>query len=268
MDGPRSRRQEFFSIKFAQVVVCEFVATVIFIFIALGAALRWPLEQPSVLQISLAFGVTVCSLVQAFGHVSGTHLNPAVTIAYFVGNQISIIRLVFYVVLQLLGAIIGAGILYIVTPPDVGRTIALNDLSPEISPGEALVVEIILTFSVVMCIFSSTDKRRTDSRGNSALSIGLAVTMAHLIGINYTGCSINPARSFGPAVIMGTFSGAHWVFWLGPLLGASLASITYNYLLYPHKLSMQERIAIVNGLFIPEDEWRETSEMEMEQNWT
>nr|XP_020640191.1 aquaporin-5-like [Pogona vitticeps] len=260
MDAPRPRQQEFFSIKFAKAVLCEFVATVIFIFIALGSAMKWPSEQPSILQISLASGLTICTLVQAFGHISGTHLNPAVTVAYFVGNQISIIRLVLYVVLQLLGAIIGAGILYTVTPPEVRRTLPLNELSSGITPGEALVVETILTFSVVMCIFSSTDKRRTDSRGNSALSIGLAVTMAHLTGIYYTGCSINPARSFGPAVIMETFNGSHWVFWIGPFLGAIFASVIYNYLLYPRKLSMEERIAIVKGFFIPEYEWRDTPE--------
>ncbi|XP_042303536.1 aquaporin-5-like [Sceloporus undulatus] len=268
MAATPQRRQEFFSIKFARAVVCEFVATVIFIFIALGSAFKWPLELPSVLQISLSFGLTISTLVQAFGHVSGTHINPAVTVAYFVGNQISAIRLAFYVVLQLLGAIIGAGILYAVTPRHVRGTLALNDLSLDTSPGEALVVEIILTFTVVMCIFSATDKRRTDSRGNSALSIGLAVTMAHLMGIYYTGCSINPARSFGPAVITGTFSGAHWVFWFGPIFGGSLASVVYNYILYPRKLNMEERLAIVKGLFIPEDEWRETPETRTERNWT
>ncbi|XP_062975829.1 aquaporin-5-like [Elgaria multicarinata webbii] len=267
MAAAPQRQHEFLTVKFAQAVVCEFIATAIFLFIALGSAFKWPLEFPSVLQVSLAFGLTIATLVQAFGHVSGAHLNPAVSIAYFVGNQISIIRLVFYVVLQLLGATAGAGLIYAVTPRGIRKTLALNDLSFDISPGEALVVETILTFSVVMCIFSATDKRRTDSRDTSALSIGLAVSMAHLIGIYYTGCSINPARSFGPAVIMGTFSRAHWIFWLGPIFGASLASVIYNYLLYPHNLSMEERLAIVKG-FIPEDEWRSTPERRNERNWT
>uniref|UniRef100_A0A8D0DNK5 Aquaporin-5 n=1 Tax=Salvator merianae TaxID=96440 RepID=A0A8D0DNK5_SALMN len=261
-------QQEFFTVQFARAVVCEFVATVIFIFVALGATLKWPSERPSVLQISLAFGLTIATLVRAFGHISGTHVNPAVSIAYFVGNQISVIRLIFYVILQLLGAIAGAGIVYMVTPRKVSRTFALNDLTFDVSPGEALTVEIILTFSVMMCIFSATDKRRTDSRDNSALSIGLAVAMAHLNGIYYTGCSLNPARSFGPAVIMGTFSTAHWVFWLGPITGACLASVAYNYLLYPHKLTMEERLAILQGLIIPETEWRNTPENNSDRNWT
>ncbi|CAI5765230.1 aquaporinaquaporin-5-like [Podarcis lilfordi] len=256
--APPRRQQELFTLRFTQALACEFVATVIFIFIVLGSAFKWPLQLPSVLQISMAFGLTIGTLVQAFGHVSGSHVNPAVTIAYFVGNQISIVRSVLYVVLQLLGAVTGAGIIYSVTPKDVRHTLALNDLTYGTNPGEALVVEIILTFSVVMCIFSATDKRRTENRGNSALSIGLAVTMAHLIGIYYTGCSLNPARSFGPAVIMGKFSGAHWVFWLGPIFGASVASVVYNYLLYPQKLSIGERLAIVQGFVLPEDEGRST----------
>ncbi|CAI5765231.1 aquaporinaquaporin-5-like [Podarcis lilfordi] len=201
--APPRRQQELFTLRFTQALACEFVATVIFIFIVLGSAFKWPLQLPSVLQISMAFGLTIGTLVQAFGHVSGSHVNPAVTIAYFVGNQISIVRSVLYVVLQLLGAVTGAGIIYSVTPKDVRHTLALND-------------------------------------------------------IYYTGCSLNPARSFGPAVIMGKFSGAHWVFWLGPIFGASVASVVYNYLLYPQKLSIGERLAIVQGFVLPEDEGRST----------
>ncbi|XP_060108054.1 aquaporin-5-like [Heteronotia binoei] len=252
---------ELFTRPFVKAVMCEFVATMLFIFVALGAAFNWPLQQPSVLQISLTFGLAIATLIQVFGHISGAHINPAVTIAFFVGNEISIFRLVFYVALQLMGAIVGAGLIYSLTPSKVHGTLALNDLSDDVSPGEALVVEIILTFFVVMCIFSSTDKRRTDNQDNPALAIGLAVTMAHLTGINYTGCSINPARSFGPAIVLGKFSCNHWVFWMGPITGATLASVIYNYVLYPHKLTMDERMAIIQGVFNPGHERRTSSEV-------
>ncbi|XP_077180389.1 aquaporin-5-like [Paroedura picta] len=247
-------RPELFTLPFVKAVVCEFVATTIFIFIALGAAFNWPSGEPSVLHISLAFGLAVATLIQACGHISGTHINPAVTMAFFVGNQISIFRLLFYMALQLMGSVVGAWLIYSLTPSKVHGTLAVNDLSDNVSPGEALVVEMILTFTVVMCIFSSTDQRRTDNRDNPALAIGMAVTMAHLVGIYYTGCSINPARSFGPAVVMREFSNAHWVFWLGPFTGGTLASVIYNYVLYPHKLTMDERMAIVKGVFRPEPE--------------
>uniref|UniRef100_A0A8C6X5B7 Aquaporin-5 n=1 Tax=Naja naja TaxID=35670 RepID=A0A8C6X5B7_NAJNA len=209
--------------KFAWAILSEFVGTAIFLCIALGSSFQWPLEQPSVLQISLAFGLTVATMVHIFGHISGAHINPAVTLAYFVGNQISIVRFVFYMILQVLGALAGTGIIYAVTPGEVRSTLFANQIPKDITSGEAFLIEIILTFSVVMCIFSVTDKRRRESGSYAALSIGLAVTMAHLVGIYYTGCSINPARSFAPAVILGKFGPFHWVRFSFPSVSLSLS---------------------------------------------
>ncbi|XP_013927074.1 PREDICTED: aquaporin-5-like [Thamnophis sirtalis] len=206
------RQAEILSPKFAWAILSEFVGTAIFLCIALGASFKWPMEQPNVLQISLAFGLTVATMVHIFGPISGAHINPAVTLAYFVGNQISIVRFVFYMILQVLGALAGTGIIYAVTPGEIRSTLFANHVPKEVTAGEAFVVELILTFSVVMCIFSVNDKRRRESRSYAALSIGLAVAMAHLIGIYYTGCSTNPARSFAPAVILGTFGPFHWFF--------------------------------------------------------
>uniref|UniRef100_A0A8C6X555 Aquaporin-5 n=1 Tax=Naja naja TaxID=35670 RepID=A0A8C6X555_NAJNA len=245
------RQAEILTPKFAWAILSEFVGTAIFLCIALGSSFQWPLEQPSVLQISLAFGLTVATMVHIFGHISGAHINPAVTLAYFVGNQISIVRFVFYMILQVLGALAGTGIIYAVTPGEVRSTLFANQV--HITSGEAFLIEIILTFSVVMCIFSVTDKRRRESGSYAALSIGLAVTMAHLVGIYYTGCSINPARSFAPAVILGKFGPFHWIYWMGPFMGAILAAVIYNYILYPQRLSREERLAVFKGFFAPED---------------
>ncbi|KAM3848185.1 aquaporin-5-like [Vipera latastei] len=176
------RRAEILSPKFAWAILSEFVGTAIFLCIALGASFKWPSEQPTVLQISLAFGLTVATVVHIFGPISGGHINPAVTLAYFIGNQISIVRFVFYIIVQVMGALAGAGIIYSVTPGDIRSTLFANNVPKETSASEAFLIEIILTFSVVMCIFSVTDKRRRDARSNAALSIGLAVSMAHLIG--------------------------------------------------------------------------------------
>lgn len=128
-------RPELFTKPFVMAVMCEFVATVLFIFVALGAAFNWPSEQPTVLQISMAFGLAIATLIQSFGHISGTHVNPAVTVAFFVGNQISIFRLLFYVAVQLIGAIVGAGMIYALTPSKVHGTLALNDVSLLICSG-------------------------------------------------------------------------------------------------------------------------------------
>ncbi|EOA93548.1 Aquaporin-2, partial [Anas platyrhynchos] len=128
-------------------------------------------------------------------------------------------------------------------------------LHNETTTGQAVTVELFLTFQLVLCIFASTDERREDNLGSPALSIGLSVTVGHLLGIRYTGCSMNPARSFAPAVIVGDFSD-HWVFWVGPLIGAAAASILYNYILFPQSKTFSERLAIFKGLE-PEEDWAE-----------
>ncbi|NXX48203.1 AQP5 protein, partial [Tricholaema leucomelas] len=204
-------KREILTLAFARSVFVEFISTLIFVFIGLGSALKWPSALPSILQIALAFGLAIGTLVQAFGHISGAHINPAVTIAFFVGNQISFLRMLFYVGAQLVGAIAGAGILYGVTPANTRGNLAINALNNNVSLGQALVVEIILTFQLAACIFASTDNRRSGNGGSPALSIGLSVAVGHLVGIYFTGCSMNPARSFGPAVIVRRFDPAHWV---------------------------------------------------------
>ncbi|XP_070791015.1 aquaporin-5-like [Pituophis catenifer annectens] len=258
-------RREVCTVVFLRAVFTEFLATMIFVFFGLGSALKWPSALPTVLQISLAFGLAIGTMVQTFGHISGGHINPAVTIAFFVGNQISFLRMLFYIVAQLLGGIAGAGILYGVTPTNARGNLAANGLSNNTTAGQAVVVEIILTFQLVLCIFASTDNRRNDIVGSPSLSIGLSVTLGHLVGIYFTGCSMNPARSFGPAVVMKRFTSAHWVFWVGPISGAILASLLYNYLLLPHSMNMNERVAIIKGTYESEEEW-EDKEKSMEMS--
>ncbi|XP_015507484.1 aquaporin-5 [Parus major] len=252
-------KREILTLAFARAVFVEFLSTLIFVFIGLGSALKWPSALPSILQIALAFGLAIGTLVQAFGHISGAHINPAVTIAFFVGNQISLLRTLLYIVAQLLGAIAGAGILYGVTPANTRGNLAINALNSNITQGQALVVEIILTFQLAACIFASTDNRRSGV-GSPALSIGLSVTLGHLVGIYFTGCSMNPARSFGPAVVTRRFSSAHWVFWVGPILGACLASLLYFYILVPYCMNMSDRVAIIKGTYESEEEWEEQRE--------
>ncbi|NXC26357.1 AQP2 protein, partial [Campylorhamphus procurvoides] len=256
---------ELRSIAFTRAVLAEFVATLVFVLLGLGSALRWPpLDPPSILQVALAFGLAIGTLVQALGHVSGAHLNPAVTVACLVGSQLSLLRALFYVVAQLLGGVVGAAILHQVTPPAAREGLALNKLSNETSPGQGVTVELFITFQLVLCVLAATDERREEPPGTAAISIGLAVTVGHLLGIRYTGCSMNPARSFAPAVIVGDF-GDHWlfhvpcplqVFWVGPLLGACCASLLYNLVLFPRPRSLSERLAILKGCE-PEPDWAE-----------
>ncbi|XP_018426036.1 PREDICTED: aquaporin-5-like [Nanorana parkeri] len=242
-----------------RAVFAEFLGTLIFVFFGLGSALRWPAALPTVLQISLAFGLAIGTLVQTMGPISGAHINPAVTFAFFVGSQISIWRTAFYIIAQILGGLAGAGILYGVVPPAVRGSFAVNSLSNNTLPGLGLVVEIILTFQLVLCIFATTDIRRSDNVGSPAISIGLSVTLGHLVGIYFTGCSMNPARSFSPAVITRSFRN-HWVFWVGPLVGGVAASLMYTYVLYPCTRTPSERLEIMLGTYKPADEWNEQKE--------
>ncbi|KFZ61501.1 Aquaporin-5, partial [Antrostomus carolinensis] len=246
---------EILTLAFARSVFVEFISTLIFVFIGLGSALKWPSALPSILQISLAFGLAIATLVQAFGHISGAHINPAVTIAFFVGNQISFLRTLSTrkAPMSPHGAAKPQGQLIIIT---------LNglQLNNNTTPGQALVVEIILTFQLAACIFASTDNRRSGNVGSPALSIGLSVAVGHLVGIYFTGCSMNPARSFGPAVIVRRFSPAHWVFWVGPIVGACLAALLYFYILVPYCMNMSDRVAIVKGTYESEEEWEEQRE--------
>ncbi|XP_038608394.1 aquaporin-2 [Tachyglossus aculeatus] len=246
---------ELRSVAFSRAVLAEFLATLLFVFFGLGSALDWPPRPPSVPQIALAFGLAIATLVQALGHVSGAHINPAVTVACLVGCRVSVLRAACYVAAQLLGAVAGAALLHKLTPPDVRGNLAINGLTNNTTSGQAVTVELFLTLQLVLCIFASTDERRSDTLGTPALSIGFSVVLGHLLGIHYTGCSMNPARSLGPAVIVGNFDD-HWVFWIGPLVGAILGSLIYNYLLFPHALSLSECLATLKGLE-PDVDWEE-----------
>ncbi|NXR67672.1 AQP2 protein, partial [Rhadina sibilatrix] len=250
---------ELRSIAFTRAVFAEFLATLVFVLFGLGSALDWPsAPAPSTLQIALAFGLAIGTLVQAFGHISGAHINPAVTLGCLLGSQLSLLRALFYVVAQLLGGVVGAAILHQVTPADSRQGLALNKLHNETTTGQAVTVELFLTFQLVLCVFASTDERREDNLGSPALSIGLSVAVGHLLGIRYTGCSMNPARCLAQAgwgLLTPLFSPLQ-VFWVGPLIGAAAASILYNYVLFPQAKTFSERLAILKGCE-PEPDWAE-----------
>ncbi|NWZ59667.1 AQP2 protein, partial [Haliaeetus albicilla] len=250
---------ELRSVAFTRAVFAEFLATLVFILFGLGSALNWPsASSPSILQIALAFGLAIGTLVQALGHISGAHINPAVTVACLIGSQVSFLRAVFYVVAQLLGAVVGAAILHEITPADSREGLAINKLHNETTTGQAVTVELFLTFQLVLCIFASTDERREDNLGSPALSIGLSVAVGHLLGVGRMGQNSALFRlSFFWFLLTRFFSFPFpQVFWVGPLVGAAAASIIYNYILFPQAKTFSERLAIFKG-FEPEEDWAE-----------
>ncbi|NXT65079.1 AQP2 protein, partial [Chaetops frenatus] len=262
---------ELRSIAFTRAVFAEFLATLVFVLFGLGSALKWPsAPAPSTLQIALAFGLAIGTLVQAFGHISGAHINPAVTLGCLLGSQLSLLRALFYVVAQLLGGVVGAAILHEITPADSREGLALNKLHNETTTGQAVTVELFLTFQLVLCIFASTDERREDNLGSPALSIGLSVALGHLLGVKLTSCFVAgkeprpleclsevPPHPPNPGwVLLTPLLSPLQVFWVGPLIGAAAASILYNYVLFPQAKTLSERLAILKGCE-PEQDWAE-----------
>ncbi|KAJ3586902.1 hypothetical protein NHX12_013294 [Muraenolepis orangiensis] len=244
---------EFRSMNFWRAVFAEFFGTMFFVFFGMGAALRWTAGPHHVLHVALCFGLAAATLVQCVGHVSGGHINPAVTFAYLVGSQLSLFRAVFYMAAQCLGAVAGAAVLYGVTPHNMRGNMAMNMLQPGVSLGMGTTVEVFLTMQLVVCVFAVTDERRNGRMGSAALSIGFSVTIGHLMGMYYTGAGMNPARSFAPAILFRNFFN-HWVYWVGPMIGAAMGAMLYDFVLFPRMRGLAERLATLKGSRAPEAE--------------
>ncbi|MDX1982068.1 MAG: aquaporin Z [Bryobacteraceae bacterium] len=187
------------------------------------------------LGVSFAFGLTVLTMAYAIGHISGCHLNPAVSVGLMMGKRFPASELVPYIVAQVIGGIAGAGVLYVIASGKAGFDLAGGFASNGFdahSPGgytmmAALVAEVVLTFMFLIIILGATDRRAP--AGFAPIAIGLGLTLIHLIGIPVTNLSVNPARSTGPAVFVGGWALQQlWLFWVAPIIGAAIAGIAYN----------------------------------------
>jgi aquaporin Z len=185
--------------------------------------------------VSLAFGLTVLTGAYALGPISGGHFNPAVSFGLWAGGRFPASQLVPYIIAQVIGAILAAGVLYLIASGkagfDVNAGFASNGFG-EHSPGKygfgaALVTELVMTFMVLIVILGATHKRA--SPGFAGLAIGLCLTLIHLISIPVTNTSVNPARSTGPALFVGGWAVEQlWLFWLAPIAGAVIAGIVWR----------------------------------------
>lgn len=164
------------------------------------------------------------------GHISGGHLNPAVTIAFLFTGKINPLLAILYVGSQMLGGMSGAAFLQNLVPSEKGGNLSVTEVHPDINLAQAFGVEAIITFILVFTIFSCVDSSRKDLGGSFPLQIGLAVVVGGLFGGIFTGGSMNPARSFGPALITGNWTN-HWIYWVGPITGAILAGTIYTFIL-------------------------------------
>lgn len=187
--------------------------------------------------VSLAFGLTVLTMAFAIGHISGCHLNPAVSIGLWAGGRFPASKLVPYIIAQVLGAIAAGGVLYLIASGapgfDVGKGFASNGYGAH-SPGgysmmAALITEVVMTMFFLIVILGATDKRAP--AGFAPIAIGLALTLIHLISIPITNTSVNPARSTGVAVFVGDWAvGQLWLFWLAPIVGALIGAAVYRFI--------------------------------------
>ena len=185
--------------------------------------------------VAAAFGLTVLTMAYAFGHISGCHLNPAVTLGLTIGGRFKSSEVVPYWMAQVAGAIAAAGLLCVIAGGKEGFDVVKNELATNgygaHSPGKyalssCLIIEITMTFMFLMIILGSTDERAP--KGFAPIAIGLGLTLIHLVSIPVTNTSVNPARSTGPAIFVGGWALTQlWLFWVAPLVGAALAGVVY-----------------------------------------
>ena len=217
--------------------IAEFIGTFWLVFGGCGSAVlaaAFPNLGIGFVGVALAFGLTVLTMAYAIGHISGCHLNPAVSIGLLVGKRFPASDLIGYLVAQVAGGIAGAGVLYVIASGKAGFDLAGGFASngfAEHSPGgyammSCLTAEVVLTFFFLMIILGSTDRRAP--AGFAPIAIGLGLTLIHLIGIPVTNLSVNPARSTGPALFAGGWALQQlWLFWVAPIIGAAIAGIVY-----------------------------------------
>ncbi len=213
----------------------EFIATFLFVFLGAGSVivsgnLVNGLDPARLIVIALAHGLAIAVLVSATAHLSGGHINPAVTFGAMITKKISMEQGILYIVAQLAGAALAALLLVAVIPGlELGEGgLGSHALGSGVEAWQGVILEAVLTFALVFTVFSAAmDKRGVANM--APLIIGLVVAVDHFIGVPLTGASMNPARTFGPALAAGAWTD-WWVYWVGPLAGGALAALGYKYI--------------------------------------
>eukprot|EP01111_Echinosteliopsis_oligospora_P019624 TRINITY_DN957_c0_g1_i1.p1 TRINITY_DN957_c0_g1~~TRINITY_DN957_c0_g1_i1.p1 ORF type:complete len:348 (-),score=99.94 TRINITY_DN957_c0_g1_i1:91-1134(-) len=235
---PKYFTEEFNIFKVWRAVVVEFIATALFVFFACGSVIAvgsYPDNRVTIAANLLAAviqGYAIATLVYSIAHTSGGHINPAVTASLMASGHVGFIRGSLYIIAQVIGGIAGAGLLKAVIPAPFEDTLGATDLSNRITPGEGFVFEFIMTFMLIFTIFGTAINTESTVNGSHVLAplpIGFAVTIGVGIAYTFTGGSLNPARSFGPAVVGGHWH-VHYIYWLGPLGAGVVVGLLERYI--------------------------------------
>lgn len=220
-------------------LVAEFIGTLWLVLGGCGSAVLaagYPELGIGFVGVALAFGLTVLTMAYAIGHISGCHLNPAVSIGLWIGGRFDKKELIPYIISQVLGGIAGAGILYLIVSGKPGFELggfAANGFGEHSPDGygmmSALVIEVVMTFMFLIIILGATHSKAP--KGFAGLAIGLGLTLIHLISIPVTNTSVNPARSTSQAIFVGGWATEQlWLFWVAPIVGAILAGLVYKFM--------------------------------------
>lgn len=223
----------------SQKMAAEFLGTLWLVLGGCGSAVlaaAFPEVGIGLLGVALAFGLTVLTMAFAIGHISGCHLNPAVSFGLWAGGRFPAAELLPYIIAQVAGGIAGVGILYLIASGQEGFSLAggfASNAFGEHSPGgysmlSVMICEVVMTLFFLIIILGATDERAP--KGFAPIAIGLGLTLIHLISIPVSNTSVNPARSTGPALFVGDWAVSQlWLFWVAPIVGAILAGFIYRY---------------------------------------
>ncbi|XP_062283947.1 aquaporin-4 [Scomber scombrus] len=234
--------RELRSRQFWHAMLAELLGTLVLVSTVLGASVPGPGEAPvGPLYPAVAVGVAIVALAHCFGEISGAQVNPAVTLAFLATRKLEVLRAVVYIIAQCLGASLGAGVLYLALPHKTTAEHFVNKVPIELNAAQALGIEVLCTFQLVFTVFSVEEQRRRENPEPGNLAIGFAHSAGVLIGARFSGASMNPARSLGPAIIVGFWEN-HWVYWMGPVLGAILAGVSHEFF-FARSASRQKLVA-------------------------